>query len=156
MKKDAVAKKLWAAVYERLSEGKPGLLGAITARGEAQTMRLASIYAPLDQSQEIRAEHLQAGLALWQYCEESARFIFGAATGDCVADKILEELKDNAGGITRNQIRELFRRNVSAERTDSALRVLSRLNLAYSLKEENRGNLDGLQSGGFPGEEATR
>jgi len=112
------------------------LLGAITGRGEPQTMRLACIYALLDQSPEIRAEHLQAGLAMWQYCEDSARYIFGAATGDWAADKILEALKDNPAGMTRNEIRELFQRNLSAERIDSALRVLSRLNLAYSKKEE--------------------
>jgi len=136
LRKDTTARELWAAVYDLLSEGKPGLLGAITARGEPQTMRLACIYALLDQSPEIRAEHLQAGLAMWQYCEDSARYIFGAATGDWAADKILEALKDNPAGMTRNEIRELFQRNLSAERIDSALRVLSRLNLAYSKKEE--------------------
>jgi hypothetical protein len=27
-------------------------------------------------------EHLEAALALWEYCEQSARWIFGTATGD--------------------------------------------------------------------------
>src|SRR5581483_7678529 len=35
------ARAEWARVYPALSEGHPGLLGAITARAEAQTVRLA-------------------------------------------------------------------------------------------------------------------
>ncbi len=36
IRRDAGATKIWHAVYEELSEGKPGLLGAMIARGEAQ------------------------------------------------------------------------------------------------------------------------
>ena len=34
----------------------------------------------------VCVEHLRAALAVWQPCEDSARFIFGAALGDPVAD----------------------------------------------------------------------
>ena len=44
----ADAKAKWEAVYPTLSAPQPGLLGAVTARGEAQTVRLALIYALLD------------------------------------------------------------------------------------------------------------
>jgi hypothetical protein len=37
------AKTMWAAVYGALSAGQPGLLGAVTARAEAQAIRLALI-----------------------------------------------------------------------------------------------------------------
>src|SRR5262249_31625989 len=47
------ARELWYAVYPELSEGKPGLLGAITARAEAQVLRLSCIYALLDCSAKI-------------------------------------------------------------------------------------------------------
>jgi hypothetical protein len=63
---------IWHEVYPRLSEGKPGLLGAATSRAEAQTVRLATIYAVLDRSPMIRAEYLLAGLAVWTYAEQSA------------------------------------------------------------------------------------
>ncbi len=36
MGRDDAARSLWGAVYERLSEGLPGLLGAATSRAEAQ------------------------------------------------------------------------------------------------------------------------
>jgi hypothetical protein len=41
----ASARAAWSAAYERLSEGYPGLYGAVTARAEAQCLRLALTYA---------------------------------------------------------------------------------------------------------------
>lgn len=41
------ARELWRICYPALSEGKPGLLGAITARAEAQVLRLSCNYALL-------------------------------------------------------------------------------------------------------------
>src|SRR5262249_30174957 len=87
------ARELWARVYPRLSEGKPGLLGAITARAEAQVLRLSNIYALLDCSNQVEVEHLRAALALWRYCEDSARWIFDTGTGNKNADRILAALK---------------------------------------------------------------
>ena len=49
----AEAEALWDAVYPLLSKGQPGMLAAICARAEAQTVRLASIYALLDRSRQI-------------------------------------------------------------------------------------------------------
>src|SRR5262249_10290624 len=72
LKMTAEARKLWHGVYPKLSEGQPGLLGAITARAEAQVIRLALIYALLDKSADIDIAHLQAALAVWEYCEASA------------------------------------------------------------------------------------
>ncbi|MGE0827258.1 MAG: hypothetical protein AB7P18_34690, partial [Candidatus Binatia bacterium] len=65
VKRDEAARALWAAVYHDLSEGKPGLLGAMLSRAEAQVLRLSLIYALLDKSSAIRIEHLRAALAVW-------------------------------------------------------------------------------------------
>ncbi len=43
----------WAAVYPELTQDRPGLLGAATARAEAQTLRLALTYALLDGADRI-------------------------------------------------------------------------------------------------------
>ena len=59
---DNDARQVWHAVYAELSAGRTGLLGAVTTRAEAQVMRLAMIYALLDQSPWIRVEHLRAAL----------------------------------------------------------------------------------------------
>ena len=124
----ASARSEWAEVYGPLSEGKPGLFGAVVGRAEAQTLRLATLYAAMDESGTIERAHLEAALALWDYAEESARYIFGDATGDPVADAILEALR-NAGtdGLTRTEIRDLFKRHQSADRIDGALGELLRL-----------------------------
>ena len=132
MKRDDEARALWHKVYPELSEGKAGMLGAVTARAEAQVVRIACVYALLDQSAVIRLEHLNAALAVWSYCEASAQFIFGDATGDPVADRIFEALRQSGpGGLTRTDIRDLFQRNQSKRRIEEALGLLAELGLAY-------------------------
>jgi hypothetical protein len=131
MWRDEAARGLWAAVYPRLSEGLPGLLGAATSRAEAQVLRLSAVYAVLDCSATVRVEHLRAALAVWDYCFASARFIFGDATGNPVADRIREALQ-GAGpdGVTRTQIRDLLGRHASADRIAQALDQLAALGVA--------------------------
>jgi hypothetical protein len=115
----------WRAVYGNLSRERPGLFGAVTGRAEAQVTRLAALYAVLDRSYLIERQHLEAALALWEYAEESARYVFGDATGDSIADDILRALQ-SAGtkGMTRTEIRDLFGRNQKSERVNRALALL--------------------------------
>jgi hypothetical protein len=118
------ASEIWESVYEELSEGETGLFGAATSRAEAQVLRLSAIYARMDRSRLIEADHLLGGLAIWEYAEQSARRIFGDATGDPVADKIMEALKNKPEGLTRTEIRNLFSRHRSSTRIDQALGYL--------------------------------
>jgi hypothetical protein len=119
------AKTEWKAVYSELSAAQSGLLGAVTARAEAQTVRLALIYALLDGKGEIDEPHLRAALAVWEYCEASAAHIFGNALGDPIADEILRALQQTGGdGMTRTAIRDLFGRNKSGDRIGAALALL--------------------------------
>ncbi|NSW84278.1 MAG: DUF3854 domain-containing protein [Syntrophothermus sp.] len=136
LKRDAEAAAWWRKVYPALSEGKPGLLGAILARAEAHVMRLACIYALLDLSPVVRAEHLQAALALWDYCERSARFIFGDALGDPLADEILRLLRAAPNGLTKTEIYEHFGRNRSAAQINRALGSLLEFGLVQFQKEK--------------------
>ena len=106
--RDDQARRVWAEVYPKLSDGRPGLLGAATSRAEAQVMRLATIYALLDKSAVVRAEHLMAALAVWEYAEQSAKYIFGSALGDPTADAILRALREHPEGMDRTAIRELL------------------------------------------------
>lgn len=139
LRRDEEARAIWREVYPDLSEGKPGLLGAMIARAEAQVLRLAGLYALLDCSRVIRAEHLAAALALWQYCEASARFIFGDALGDPLADELLRELRRRPGGMTRTEISNFFGRNENAAAIAGALRTLAEHGLARLLSEPTRG-----------------
>ena len=119
------AREIWLEVYGPLSEGKPGLFGAVVGRAEAQVVRLAALYAVMGKSHEIEREHLLAALALWDYSEKSARYIFGEATGDPVADQIFNALRAaGKDGMTRTEISNLFGRNISSERIAQALSLL--------------------------------
>src|SRR5262249_42603002 len=124
LRRDEDARTLWYAVYEKLSEGEPGFVGAILGRAEAHVMRLACLYALMDESSIIRAPHLRAALALSRYCQESVRYIFGQTLGDPVAEKILEALRISAAGLTRTEIRDLFQRHRRGHEIDSALALL--------------------------------
>jgi DNA replicative helicase MCM subunit Mcm2 (Cdc46/Mcm family) len=141
LKRDEDARQLWAQVYPSLSEGKPGLLGAITARAEAQVLRLSALYALLDCSPKITVDHLRAALALWDYSERSAAWVFETGTGNKNADKILAALKA-AGekGLTKWQITgDVFSRHATKFEIDEALRLLHGLNLATCRQETTRG-----------------
>jgi hypothetical protein len=119
------ARRQWETIYSDLSAERPGLLGAITARAEAQCVRLAMIYALLDQQEKIDEPHLRAALAVWEYCETSTARIFGAALGDPVADEIMRALvQAGSAGMTRTAIRDLFGRHRSGERIGMALSLL--------------------------------
>jgi bifunctional DNA primase/polymerase-like protein len=133
------AKKLWCRVYPKLGDEVPGLLGAITSRPEPQVLRLSVIYSLLDCSVFITKDHLRAGLAVWRYCEDSARYIFGDAFGDFVVDTILQRLRRSAKGLTRTDIREVFSRNRSETELSNALRVLEEHGLAQCVREETGG-----------------
>ncbi len=129
----------WVAVYPALSEAKPGLLGSLLARSEAQVLRLALTYALLDHSATIEPEHLHAALALWEYSERSAAYIFGAGLGDPTADTILDALKKAEKGLTRTDLSNLFGRHKNAEAIQTALELLESLGLAHRVLEPTEG-----------------
>lgn len=133
------ARELWSQIYPELSEGKPGLMGAMIARSEAHVLRLSMIYALLDCSHEILTEHLTAALTVWKYCEDSARFIFGSALGDPVADEILQALRSRDRGMTRTEINVHFNRNKSRDQLDRALFVIVQNQLAIRREEQTGG-----------------
>jgi len=132
LKRDDNAHQFWHLIYRELSEGKPGLLGAITNRAEAQVLRLSLIFALLNRSPEISFEHLVAAQEVWRYAADSARFIFGDALGDPLADAIYELLLDNSEGLTRTEIYNFFGRNKRAEEISRALAVLKENNRVVS------------------------
>lgn len=136
MRFDDEAGALWDSVYEGLETGRRGLLAKVTQRASPYVLRLSCLYALLDCSAVIRREHLGAALALWKYCEDSARFIFGERTGDRIADDLLRALREaGADGLTRTDISNLFGRNVTAARISGALESLAEDGLANSRKE---------------------
>jgi hypothetical protein len=135
------ARKLWADVYPVLSEGKPGLVGALTARSEAQVLRLSCIYALLNCSPVVDVPHLEAALEVWRYCEDSARLIFESGTGNKHADRILQALKvAGESGLSKTElVHDIFNRHATRFEIDEALRLLHGLKLAHCKQESTAG-----------------
>ena len=99
------------------------------------------IYALLDCSSKVEVQHLNAALALWDYCERSAAWVFEMGTGNKNADKILAALKA-AGqkGLTKWEITaNVFNRNATKHEIDEALRLLHHLKLATRKLEKTGG-----------------
>ncbi len=131
LRRDAAANRLWERVYSRLSAGRPGMWGGMTARAEAQTLRLSGLYALADASPVITPTHLTAALELWRYCFESAAYLFGDRIGHPVADAILAKLRRDApASVTKSEISALFNRNQPASRIDEGLALLVDYRLA--------------------------
>lgn len=134
----------WDMIYPRLTSGGVGLAGEVVSRAEPQVLRLSLIYALLDESSEIQFAHVRAAEALWNYCEESVRHVFGCNLGDPVADKILKALQAKPKGMTRSEIRDYLGRNSRSEDIGRALDVIHEQGAAYSRTDD--------QTGGRPAE----
>ncbi len=110
-----------------------GVVGAVTGRGEAQVIRMALIFAMLDLSDHIRVEHLKAARALWQYCEDSARIIFGGVLK--THRRILDFIKE--GPKTIREIQDtLFAKNRKVSEIQVDLNTLSAIGRVYTKKDE--------------------
>jgi hypothetical protein len=131
------AEARWNDAYrEELSIDRYGLAGEVCARAEAHALRLSLLYALLDGADRIELVHVEAALALWRYCETSARLIYGRRLGIADADKLLDEL-ERAGerGLSREDVGDrVFAKHGGAARIDAAARLL----LAAGLIVERR------------------
>jgi hypothetical protein len=139
---DAGAIQLWERVYPQLREDRPGLAGAMVSRGSSMVLRIALIYAALEEKLEhgkplaIRVEHLEAAQAVWAYCEASAMTLFDSQTGDKFCDKLLQLLGN--GPMTKDD----FNRHLSLKQKNevgTALDKLKDMNLIRRSQSKHEG-----------------
>jgi len=104
------AEKVWARMYAEIdNQTIPGLAGKMVARAAAHIRRLALILAVIDKSPVVESKHLQAAKKLWDYCEQSAQYIFTGVTREQA--KIVRHV-EKSGATTATQVcRDLFQRN---------------------------------------------
>ncbi len=119
-------------LYAKLTSDRTGRWGRVTTRAAQMVLRLALIYAVLEYEDEVQVGHLEAALAVWDYCDESARYIFGeAGSGNHLADRILQALQvAGGGGMTRTEISKLLNNNYPAIVLTKALEHLRIMGLA--------------------------
>jgi hypothetical protein len=128
LQRSPAAQKVWKEWYFSVPDDPADIIGAITNRAEAQVIRFSSIYALTDGTPTIEIEHLRAAIALWDFSARCVSHIFGAGTGNIVADRILEELSQ--GPLTTWQIsNDVFCRNINAIQLEEAARLLERRGL---------------------------
>jgi hypothetical protein len=125
------ARELWLAEYPRLSMEHQGLSGCMVNRAEANVVRISLIFAILSLHHQIELDDLEAALAFWQYCRDSAMLIFGGEQSDRRKIKLLNSLNSlNSPGLTKTEIiRDIFVNHISAETLNNLLDELEEDNL---------------------------
>jgi hypothetical protein len=121
---DPDARELWHHAYRQLAQPHHGIVGQITARAEAHTIRLALLYSLIDGKHQISPPHLRAALALQDYTTRSAGWALNGATGQPLAEQIHAALQNSPAGLTRSQISDILKHNQPAGEIDHALHVL--------------------------------
>ncbi|GAB6059732.1 winged helix-turn-helix domain-containing protein [Desulfonatronum parangueonense] len=138
MQMSARATEFWVGIYPQLSNDGYGLAGAVTSRAEAQVIRISMAYALLDGSINIDLPHLMAAVAFWQYCEDTAMYIFGNNVADPVQMRILEGLKSKP--LTTTEIsKQIFKNNLKSAQLQKALSELTQKGLLICSTETTEG-----------------
>jgi predicted transcriptional regulator len=135
----AHALTLWDRAYPFLTADRPGQYGQATARAEAQVLRLALVYALLDQSAQIQEVHLWAALAFWDYCDRSAVHVYGDRQSDRTQDSVLALIQGHDGWISRDDIVNAKNRHLAGARLQEAIESLLRAGLIAERKEQTGG-----------------
>lgn len=135
--RDQRARDLWHQTYPHLREPLPGLFGTITTRAAPQVMRLASLYALLDLSAVVQRAHLDAALALWEYCRGSASTLLAGAPPFTLPEKLLRILQDATQALTRTEIAHRLSHHRPAPEISAALDSLAAAGLASSAPGSN-------------------
>lgn len=139
---DPKAKAAWPAIYRELETRKlAGLTAKATERASPYVLRLALIYAILDEAPEIRLVHLTAACAAWRYAQDSAAYIFGRVADVLGADaqRIVEMLQAAGGELALSKVWAGFKGHIDKERMEKALAQLAERGLAEVIEEPTRG-----------------
>lgn len=131
------ARKLYVALYGDLTRDGNGLHAIVTARAEAQLIRLALTYAVIDASPVISTHHLNAAVAVWDYCDESAKYLFGDSQPNPLEGRIVEALR--AGPQSTTELHRALSGHVSATSLRAALESLEASGQLHRLTDATGG-----------------
>jgi hypothetical protein len=123
----------WAEIYNAINDDQDGVVGALSARAEAQMLRLSVLYALLDGSPYIEVRHVDAAHAVWGLCADTIGRVFAHRERDHIAQRLLAALElAGEDGLDGSAQRDLFSRHVAGERLAAARWDLERQGLAFT------------------------
>lgn len=103
------AETRWEEFYEQLSRAATGAIAPASARSPALVLRLAAIFALLERRPLVTPTDLGSAMAVWCYCQASARLLFsGSTTNNSM--RVLLALAD--GPKTQTEMHHLFSRHI--------------------------------------------
>jgi len=131
------AARMWVDSYAGLSSDHPGAWGSTTSRAEAQVLRLALIYALIDNGSQIAPVHLTRALAFWRYCDASAGYLFGDADKDPQVNKVLKALE--SGPLTATDLNRALSGKIASDRITVILEHLQETGRVSGEKQQTKG-----------------
>lgn len=133
---------LFASAFyvSKLRPSSGATLDSLLARAAPHTLRLAMIYALLDGSDVIDAAHFRAARALWEFCEESAVWTFGATLGSGDLDALFAAVAAaGPAGLSRTEVSKLFSNNRDREELNDLVSELVGRGLVQAETEQTGG-----------------
>jgi hypothetical protein len=131
------ARRLYEALYDDMTEERSGLYAMVTSRAEAQVIRLALTYALLDTSPVITVDHLTAAIAVWDYCDASAAYVFGANCPNPLEKRIIDAL--SGGPLTTKELHGALGGHTPGDALRGALENLESRGSVGRLKDSTSG-----------------
>jgi hypothetical protein len=133
------ARALYEHIYPDLTADQEGVYGIVVARAEAQVIRIALTFAVIGASPVITADHLEAAMAVWDYCDASAKYLYWKASANPLENRILDALV--AGPLDQAGLHKVLGGHTLAAAINTALQNL-----------QGRGRIDGWEekTGGRP------
>lgn len=135
----------WDTAYRDLNRDRADSWATdATARGVTQVLRLSLIYALFDDADEITDGHLDAALAMWDYAEHSARWLFSTheqeITRQTTGGLAAFICDGGPAGRTRSEIyRDHFKNNVKATEINEQLTPLVHDGVIVEVRDETDG-----------------
>jgi hypothetical protein len=120
------AQKLMEREADSIEVSDYGITTDTDNRGMSQVLRISLIFSLLDNAREVKAEHLEAAIAVWNYCKKSARWVFEDHEFSSLANKLFVALE--AQPRTWSEVYEtVFRNNYKKVQIRKIIREISHL-----------------------------
>lgn len=124
----SAARRLFKGYYMDSRLELSGVAGMMTDRAVPHIRRLAMILALIDMSNTVASKHVKAARELWDYCQESAQYIFTGTTRDQsrIIDWVCQQTTGTAKTVTISDIvrGDLFQRHKKADWVKGQIREL--------------------------------